>query len=82
MPANTGTGALRYKLGRKSNTDAVVVSPLKFFFSDTKHTPGTVHFQVEVSTCKINGATGALTPPHLGRSSKNQLKSDESRIGS
>ena len=54
-----------------------MVALLKFFYSDTKHTPGTVHFHVEVSTCKINGATGALTPPHLGRSSTNQLKSEE-----
>ena len=76
MPANTGTGALRYKLGRKSNTDAVVVMPLAFFYSDNKHTPGTVNFHVEISTCKINGETGELTPPHLGENSKNKLKTD------
>ena len=77
MPANTGRGALRYALGRKSNTDAVVVMPLSFVYSNNKHTPGCVSFNVEVSTCKINGATGALTPPHLGSSSKNKLKTDE-----
>ena len=77
MPANTGTGALRYKLGRKSNTDAVVVMPLAFFYSDNKHTPGTVNFHVEISTCKINGETGELTPPHLGENSKNKLKTEE-----
>ena len=39
-------------------------------------TPGCVNFTVEVSTCKINGATGSLTPPHLGPTSKNVLKTD------
>tara|TARA_B100000795_G_scaffold255255_1_gene226765 strand:+ start:403 stop:1233 length:831 start_codon:yes stop_codon:yes gene_type:complete len=77
MPANTGTGALRYALGRKSNTDAIVVMPLTFVYSDNKHTPGCVSFNVEISTCKINGVTGTLTPPHLGSSSKNKLKTDE-----
>lgn len=77
MPTKTGVGALRYALGRSSNTDAVVVMPLAFIMSDNKHTPGCVSFHVEVSTSKINGATGALTPPHLGSRSKNKLKTDE-----
>lgn len=77
MPSKTGMGALRYALGRSSNTDAVVVMPLVFIMSDNKHTPGCVTFHVEVSTSKINGETGALTPPHLGSKSKNKLKTDE-----
>ena len=71
-----GVGALRFALGRKSNVDAVVVSPISMWYEDNAHTPGCVNFTVEVSTCKINGATGSLTPPHLGAQSKNLLKTD------
>ena len=70
-----GVGALRHKLGRSSNQDLVVVSPLNMWFEDNAHTPGCVNFKVEISTCKINGATGSLTPPHLGERSRNLLKS-------
>lgn len=71
-----GVGALRFALGRKSNVDAVVVSPISMWYEDNAHTPGCVNFTVEVCTCKINGATGSLTPPHLGAQSKNLLKTD------
>ena len=71
-----GVGALRHALGRNSNQDAVVVCPISMWYEDNAHTPGCVNFTVEVSTCKINGATGSLTPPHLGPKSKNLLKTD------
>ena len=76
MNPNSGVGALRFALGRKSNMDAVVVSPISMWYEDNAHTPGCVNFTVEICTCKINGATGSLTPPHLGASSKNLLKTD------
>ena len=74
MTKNTGIGALRYALGRASNTDAMVISPINMFYSDNRHTPGCVSFSVEFSTYKINGDTGNLTPPHLANNSPNPLK--------
>ena len=74
MPEKTGVGALRYNLGRASNTDFVVVSPINMYFSDNKLQEGCVTFKVEFSTTKGNGVTGTMTPPHLGEKSKNPLK--------
>ena len=74
MPENTAVGALRYNLGRASNTDFVVVSPINMFFTDNKLQEGCVTFKVEFSTIKGNGVTGTMTPPHLGEKSKNPLK--------
>ena len=64
-PINTAVGALRYKLGRSSNIDLIVVGVIKLRYIDNKHTPGCVTFEVDVQTCKINGATGSITGPHL-----------------
>ena len=63
MPEKTGVGALRYNLGRASNTDFVVVSPINMYFSDNKLQEGCVTFKVEFSTTKGNGVTGTMTPP-------------------
>ena len=76
MREDTGVGAMRYALGRKSNTDFMVVPVINMFFSDNKHTPGCVTFKVEFSTVKGNGATGRMTGPHLGERSKNPLKDE------
>jgi hypothetical protein len=70
----TAVGALRFALGRKSNTDFGVVSPINLFFADNKHVPGCVSFKIEWSTSKGNGDTGEIRPPHLGDASKNPLK--------
>ena len=64
MGKKGGVGSLRFKLGRKSNEDLVVVAPLKMRYIDNKHTPGCVTFEVEFDTSKINGKTGSFTPPH------------------
>ena len=73
-----GHGCLRYHGGRKSNTDLVVVGVLKLRYVDDKRTPGCVSFEVQAETCKINGRTGQLTPPHqiasLLKSSSHQAK--------
>ena len=79
MTKNTGIGALRYALESASNTDAMVISPINMFYSDNRHTPGCVSFSVEFSTCKINGDTGNLTPPHLANNSPNPLKVQASK---
>ena len=74
LPEKTAMGALRYNLGRASNLDFVVVSPINMFFTDNKLQEGMVTFKVEFSTTKGNGITGVMTPPHLGENSKNPLK--------
>ena len=78
-PKNTAVGALRFNVGRASNTDFVVVSPINMFFTDNKLQEGCVTFKVEFSTTKGNGVTGTMTPPHLGNASKNPLKSQQYR---
>ena len=64
MPEKSGIGSMRFKLGRRSNIDAVKVATLLFRIKDNAHTPGCVVFEVEVVTVKMNGKTGELTPPH------------------
>ena len=63
--ALTGVKSLRYALGRAQNKDLQMVGvPLIFRISYSSQTPGTCVFEADFPTIKINGATGALRPPH------------------
>ena len=75
VPKNTGVNSMRYKLGRKSNTNASIVGYVAFRVIDNKRHTGTVSFTVEFHTCMINGSTGQVQPPHL--SAKEHLKDSE-----
>ena len=64
--AFTGNKSMRFKLGRAQNYDTVMVGvPFVIRMTeDVKQTPGTVMAEAEFPTIVINGATGALRPPH------------------
>ena len=61
---NQGVGALRYEIGRDSNTDYMVVGvPMCFKVSANRKT-GVVSSSVEFVTCYGNGMYGTLEKPH------------------
>lgn len=78
LTADTGTGALRYKLGRKSNLDMMVVGmPLEFMFTRNKAIEGMGSFVISFPTAHINGMYGKVQPPQFGKNSKAMLKQQE-----
>lgn len=68
LAQNTAVKSLRYRCGRSSNYDMVIVGCVKLRYRDTKHLgPGAVLFELEFETAKINGITGELVGPHQTR---------------
>lgn len=67
LPKSVGKKSLRFKIGRKSNSDAAIVAVIMFRCFDNRRVPGCVTFQVEFHTCHINGTFGTFTTPHLSK---------------
>ena len=68
LPKNTAVQSLRFRCGRCSNFDMVIVGCIKIRYRDTKLLgPGAVLFELEFETAKINGITGELVGPHQTR---------------
>jgi hypothetical protein len=61
---DTGYKSLRFRLGRKSNVDMVVVGSLSLRYYDNRSIPGLVTFEASFETARINGIYGHLTGPH------------------
>lgn len=65
MKGNQGVGCLRYKIGRQSNEDAMIVGLPVVFKVSTNRGADLVTTTIEFATCHINGLFGTVTPPHL-----------------
>ena len=61
----TGIKNLRFNYGRKHDSTVIIIPVIYLRYKDNTHLRGTVNFELEYHTCKINGITGNLTPPHL-----------------
>ena len=74
LPKNQGVGALRYEIGRNSNTEFMVVGVPMAFKVSTNRVTGIVSASVEFVTCRGNGMFGTLTKPHQHSGMLTQLR--------
>jgi hypothetical protein len=66
LPAGTAFESLRYKTGRKQDTSCILTAVVILRITEHKSEDKIVDFECEQHTCKINGQSGAMVPPHLG----------------
>ena len=68
MGIDRGGGALRWRLGRASNMDLMLIGmPLQITICTNKPTAGLVSFSLTFPTVHVNGSTGRLTYPLMAR---------------
>lgn len=65
LPKGTAFESIRYKTGRKQDTSCIITAVVILRITQRKSETKIVDMEIESHTCKINGATGALVPPHL-----------------
>lgn len=63
MGCRQGVGALRYKIGRDSNEDCMVVGVPMVFRVIANRGEELVSTSIQFATCWINGKYGTMTPP-------------------
>jgi len=63
----TGIKNIRFNIGRKHDFTVIIIPLLYLRYKDNTQLRGTVNFELEYHTVKINGITGNLTPPHLDK---------------